>query len=1099
MVSRRYLRSGKTLVLAAVTLAVLWSNPQVLPVNKPSWMPRFGEPGPPTDRQQPQEPLPRNLTLHLLPHSHSDIGWNLSFEGYYHTSVRQVLRRASAELWSDRARRFTWGDLAFLDMWMEDEGDTANGVLAGADAALTWRQVLKELMLRGQWEVVGGTYVSPDEGLTTWWAHNTIVDAGHRTLATQLNATTRVGWQIDNFGHHNTVPHVLSNTGYSWLVLGRMAYRDLYDFASKSTLQFEWRSSEHEGTNGLRTHFLAEHYGLPSTAFDFDHTNVCDEDVLLGELQQLARRHVRQYPAHGHVLIMMGDDFRFVRAARAFGCLDRLISASRKHESWRDMKLQYSTMTEYLDSVQPHLDAHAMRVHGGDFYPYQDKPVEQYWSGILGSRPYLKWLVRDTEQIVQHVEALVAMQRMRGTRAAWSTLELHLEFCRKQVAIGYHHDAITGTCTDDAFADYVERLRTAARVALRIGHVALQPVDDAEQQISAAYNADQHIGSAYNTATRDVDNAARDWLEIAPAQCTDSACVGAAVVVTNTLLAAQDVVVRLRVHSGSAVLVDETGVAVQPVHVQAVDSAYSVEFVVSVPALGARGVVVGNRTLYADAPMLRDQIITAAQIEQTSLRAELHQGGVHVRLRSERNGVVRIESGGRVVRHQMRSYFTNPYVQSSGAYIMHSFNLMYSIVFWIFGGMLASGLALAWLVHVGTRHILWLRHVRVPCSPIGANGTSTAGSVVAAAIGSVCGAISVLYAAQKVSVDRLDDWTRGHGVFLLAAPVFCAAYVVGGALRWRKRRACVCVASTAVGVFLALALGRAWQSRAMTFRSLQFTVEHSDVCSTARAQVTEGTSVEFRLCADTPYLLQASTLVHAPNNREIIARLQHGRGRTLELFDGASMRQRRASMWTPVSGTFYPAPLLARLGELSVHVRQPVGVSSLSAGMLDVLVHRSMTANDFRGLKRPLIDKYPARATLFVDLRPDADPVAVNNRVNTPPLAFVLPPHANISPHSALHSAVPHLSLVGIRAESDSVDMRLLAHRSTDISMHELLRNTAGAVRVHGDWSLCNVSAVQRTETQASHVHLRGGEQALFRLQVDYDRSSGLSEKQHKN
>ncbi|KAJ2819047.1 Alpha-mannosidase 2, partial [Coemansia erecta] len=472
---RRYLRSGKTLACVLVGAGVLWSNMQVVPVNKASWMPWFGEPGPPTDREARHGQLPRNLTVHLVPHSHSDIGWNLSFEGYYRASVHHVLRRVSVELWGDAGRRFTWGDLAFLDLWLDDEGDAANGRLAGADAGLTWRQVVVELMRRGQWDVVGGTYVSPDEGLATWWAHNAIVDTGHRTLARQLNATTRVGWQIDNFGHHTTTPHVLGNTGYAWLVLGRMAFRDLYDFASRASLQFVWRSQEHPQSPALRTHFLAEHYGLPSAAFDFDRTASCDEQALLKELLRIARRHVGQFPPHGHVLVMMGDDFRFVRAAHAFGCLDRLVAASRHSAQWRDARLRYSTMTEYLSAVEPHVEPHTLREHGGDFYPYQDKPVEQYWAGILASRPYLKWLVRDTEQIVQHAEALVAAQRLRNSTNAWPVLERHLEFCRKQVAIGYHHDAITGTCSEPAFADYARRLRSAARVALRVSHAALHP------------------------------------------------------------------------------------------------------------------------------------------------------------------------------------------------------------------------------------------------------------------------------------------------------------------------------------------------------------------------------------------------------------------------------------------------------------------------------------------------------------------------------------------------------------------------------------------------------------------------------------------------
>ncbi|KAJ2815622.1 hypothetical protein IWW50_006770, partial [Coemansia erecta] len=386
-----------------------------------------------------------------------------------------------------------------------------------------------------------------------------------------------------------------------------------------------------------------------------------------------------------------------------------------------------------------------------------------------------------------------------------------------------------------------------------------------ETQISLAYNETQ-ASLAYNTATRDAENSARDRLEVIKARCSDAACAGAAIVVSNTLLEAQDVVVRLRVHAGSAVLVDSAGTPVRPVHVQQqAQNAFDVDFVASVPALGTRGYALASQTQYARAPTLGEQAARATKEAVEQFSAELRQGDVRVVVRGERNGVVRISAGGRVVRHQMREYFANPYVQASGAYVMHSFGLMYSFVFWIFGAALASGLALAWAVHV---------RVKGPKQPSNAGSRALSiGTVFAAAVGAIAGAALVYYAAQVASVDRLNDWTRGRGVVVLAAPVLGSAYVVGRLLRWRRRRACVCVLAAAFGVFLALVLGRTWQSRALTPQRVRFTVEHNNVCSIARAHVSDAVSVEYRLCADSPRLLQVSALVRAPDNREIIARL----------------------------------------------------------------------------------------------------------------------------------------------------------------------------------------------------------------------------------
>ncbi|KAJ1735468.1 mannosyl-oligosaccharide 1,3-1,6-alpha-mannosidase activity protein [Coemansia biformis] len=1146
------------LALLAVLLLVLYANQQVLPVQKASWMPRFGEPGPPTARELPQRhPLPRNLTVHILPHSHSDIGWNLSFEGYYRASVHEVMRRVVVELWADRQRRFTWGDLAFLDLWMGEEGDVPNGRLAGSSAELTWRQVVKELVSRGQWEIVGGTYVNPDEGMTSWWAHNMIVDVGHRVLAREFNMTTSVGWQIDSFGHTNTLAHVLSNAGYQTLMMSRMSYRDKYDFASHSDLQFLWLSGEHHAaaagvdanrvTAGrpLLVHFLTDHYAYPSKRFDFDKATECDTGALLNELLLVARRHVRQYPAHGHVLIMMGDDFRYVKAAHAFSCLDSLMAASRGHKQWADVTLRYSTVSDYFGAVRPYMEqidgrvalAHAsdqqrqepsvnreLRLHSGDFYPYQDKPYEQYWSGILASRPYLKWLIRNTEQIVQHVEALVAMLQIRenarggGTDvgAVWAVLEEHLEYCRKQVAISYHHDAITGTCTDQAFGDYARRLRSAARVALSTGQVALRRAaggsvqagaEAVDQQLATVRTTAAGAALGYNTATRDAVEPERDALEVPAALCGPTQCDGATIVVTNAnLLVPQDQVVRMRVHAADAALVDlATGKAVPDVQVQAAaaDGMVVVEFLArGLPGFGLRSFALGNGTRFPGQVRLGELLAAHKHAEEQApaklTTATLYKGGVHVRLTAMDNGAVRIESGKRRVVHQLRQYFANPFVQASGAYVMHSFMLMYGPVFWLFGAALCSGLAAGWAVHVwaggrgGMLRVVRLPRVSIGRGLVGRGGAAPVAAATAAG-GCVVGVAFVYYAAQVASVDRLNDWTRGQGLATLVPPVFACAYVASGAFRWRLSSSALLAHGVAAGVALALLLGRTWQSRPVATAPLFFGVEHGAVCDRVRAHVAVGIEVEFMLCADAPDQLQVVSRIQAPADREIVGRFSEAgeTARELAIFDGVSVRRRSAGRWTPIPGTFYPAPSHVALGRLVVHARQTMGASCIAAGTLELMMHRSMTANDFRGLLQPLTDNTPAVVAHIVDLQQSSAGagslhLSANERINAPPLAFVLPTeHTLPAMHTGAAQAGVGMRLVGIRAhragaEQLQVEARIVAHEPVDVPAGGILRGAGSTVEAQGDWSLCELSAGARTFAAVDRVRLARGQQKLL-------------------
>ena len=48
------------------------------------------------------------LTVHILPHTHADVGYKKTFEGYYQTEIRPILRSVTSALAADASRRFIW-------------------------------------------------------------------------------------------------------------------------------------------------------------------------------------------------------------------------------------------------------------------------------------------------------------------------------------------------------------------------------------------------------------------------------------------------------------------------------------------------------------------------------------------------------------------------------------------------------------------------------------------------------------------------------------------------------------------------------------------------------------------------------------------------------------------------------------------------------------------------------------------------------------------------------------------------------------------------------------------------------------------------------
>ena len=65
-------------------------------------------PIPPTPPPTPFKPDPRQfqLSLHLIEHTHDDVGWNKDIPDYYTSEVRNIINIATQGLAQDRTRRF---------------------------------------------------------------------------------------------------------------------------------------------------------------------------------------------------------------------------------------------------------------------------------------------------------------------------------------------------------------------------------------------------------------------------------------------------------------------------------------------------------------------------------------------------------------------------------------------------------------------------------------------------------------------------------------------------------------------------------------------------------------------------------------------------------------------------------------------------------------------------------------------------------------------------------------------------------------------------------------------------------------------------------
>jgi len=75
--------------------------------------------------QQTRKTIETPLTVHLVPHSHDDVGWIKTVDEYYsgfrgsvsHARVSQILSLVVDELQKDPKRRFTYVEMKYFNMW----------------------------------------------------------------------------------------------------------------------------------------------------------------------------------------------------------------------------------------------------------------------------------------------------------------------------------------------------------------------------------------------------------------------------------------------------------------------------------------------------------------------------------------------------------------------------------------------------------------------------------------------------------------------------------------------------------------------------------------------------------------------------------------------------------------------------------------------------------------------------------------------------------------------------------------------------------------------------------------------------------------------
>ncbi|CAG2101230.1 unnamed protein product [Medioppia subpectinata] len=375
---------------------------------------------------------PSKLNIHLIAHSHDDVGWMKTVDEYYDRYVRKIITNVVKELEKDPARRFTHVEIYYFHRWWRTQTDER-------------RYVVRKLVSEGRLVFANGGWTVNDEGSAHY---NNIIDQmtlGLKFLNDTFGACAhpKASWQIDPFGASLEMPSLYAQMGFDGHVCNR----------GPDPGEYIWHVSPDLNTR-IFTTILHSHYSAPNGYnFEDGHSRISHRNVHAKTEKFInnARNWNNDYGNTNHVLVTMGDDFKYRTANNWFENMDKMINEAKAN--YPDVNLFYSSPDCYVKEVN------------GLNRTFDDRNVDylSYWVGYYSNRPALKYQDRLANNILQAGKQLSVLARLDPSKTT-----AYLDEARNEVAILTHHDAITGTSPQATAVDYSSRLQSGYVAAKQV-------------------------------------------------------------------------------------------------------------------------------------------------------------------------------------------------------------------------------------------------------------------------------------------------------------------------------------------------------------------------------------------------------------------------------------------------------------------------------------------------------------------------------------------------------------------------------------------------------------------------------------------------------
>ncbi|MBO0804716.1 MAG: glycoside hydrolase, partial [Nocardiopsaceae bacterium] len=394
-------------------------------------------------------------TMWMVSHFHYDpVWWNT--QGQF-TEARLVLPDEDGELPAVR----TAFELVRLHLEKARRDPDYKFVLAEIDYLKPYfdafpadRAFLRRLLADGRAELVGGTYNEPNTNLTSaeLTIRNAVYGMGHQRDV--LGADPRSAWMLDVFGHDPGFPGLMADAGLTSSSWARGPFHQWGpddNTRMQFPAEFEWVSPD--GT-GLLTSYMANHYGAGWSLHRASDPDAA-ERAAYDQFRELA-----PVAATRNVMLPVGADH--VLPARW---------VTDVHRSWNARYAWPRFVTaiprEFFDAVRAEaapgaspssgLAVSGRPVSGRPGITPQTRDMNPVYTGKDVSYIDTKQANRAAEVAVGEGERFATLAWLRGARYPAESLDK----AWRQLAYGAHHDAITGTESDQVYLDLLADWREA--------------------------------------------------------------------------------------------------------------------------------------------------------------------------------------------------------------------------------------------------------------------------------------------------------------------------------------------------------------------------------------------------------------------------------------------------------------------------------------------------------------------------------------------------------------------------------------------------------------------------------------------------------------